>query len=230
MLDAGPAQPDQVDAARAVSVEDLARGGDTRSAPSAECAAPSVTAAPGLQQLRSYDPHLLVSDHAAYSGRPHDRRAGNCCPLASRRLSLLLALEIASACWQAERNAGNPAAGPGDEPRQSALGRSPHSWRAPQARYRHRPDLRCEVYGAAKTTSVARLENVPPQPYRRDRLNRPLRGSDDLIQVTVRPSNYSTRPQTNSLGRRHTIANRRLDRPAGQRGLRVGAGAGLPRS
>ena len=28
MLDAGPAQPDQVDAPRAVSVEDLARGGD----------------------------------------------------------------------------------------------------------------------------------------------------------------------------------------------------------
>ena len=31
-------------------------------------------------------------------------------------------------------------------------------------------------------------------------------------------------------GRRHTIATRRRDRPAGQRGLRVGAGAGLPRS
>src|SRR6187200_1881187 len=77
MLDAGPAQPNQVDAPRAVSLEDLARGGDTRSAPSAECAASSVTAAPGLQQLRSYDPRLLVSDRAAYSGRPHDRRAGN---------------------------------------------------------------------------------------------------------------------------------------------------------
>src|SRR6476659_2367949 len=77
MLDAGPAQPDHVDAPRAVSLEDLARGGDTRSAPSAECAASSVTAAPGLQQLRSYDPRVLVSDRAAYSGRPHDRRAGN---------------------------------------------------------------------------------------------------------------------------------------------------------
>src|SRR6478672_8261123 len=230
MLDAGPAQPNQVDAARAVSLEDLARGGDTRSAPSAECAASSITAAPGLQQLRSYDPRLLVSDRAAYSGRPHDRRAGNRYPVASGRLSLLLALEIASACRQAQRPARNSATDPGDEPCQSALGRSPNSWRAPQARHRRRPDLRCEVYGAAKTTSVARLENVPPQPCRRDRLNRPLRGSDDLIQVTVRPSNSSTRPQTNCLGRRHTIANRRLDRPAGQRGLRVGAGAGLPRS
>src|SRR3954464_5153856 len=55
MLDAGPAQPNQMDAPGTVSVEDLARGGDTRSAPPAECAASSITAAPGLQQLRSYD-------------------------------------------------------------------------------------------------------------------------------------------------------------------------------
>src|SRR6476661_3304933 len=46
MLDAGPAQPDQVDAPRAVSLEGIARGRDTRSAPSAECAASNVTAAP----------------------------------------------------------------------------------------------------------------------------------------------------------------------------------------
>src|SRR3954453_1467592 len=100
MLDAGPAQPNQVDAPRAVSPEALARGGDTRSAPSAECAASNVTAAPGLQQLRSYDLRLLVSDRATYSGRPHDRRAGNGHPVASCRLSLLLALEIESACRQ----------------------------------------------------------------------------------------------------------------------------------
>src|SRR5881394_2998407 len=74
---------------------------------------------PGLQQLRSYDLRLLVSDRAAYFGRAHYRRAGNSYPLASRRLPLLLALEIASACRQAERCAGNPAADPGDEPRQS---------------------------------------------------------------------------------------------------------------
>src|SRR3954467_1017798 len=133
MLDAGPAQPNQVDAPGTVSVEDFARGGDTRSAPSAECAASSITAAPGLQQLRSYDLRLLVSDRATYSGCSHERRAGNRYPVASGRLSLLLALEIAAACRQAERNAGNPAANLGDEPRQPALGRSPHPWRTPQA-------------------------------------------------------------------------------------------------
>src|SRR3954451_22127221 len=145
-----------------------------------------------LQYLGSNDLRLLVSDRAAYSGCAHDRRAGNRYPLASGRLSLLLALEIASAFRQAERNAGNSATDPGDDPRQSALGRSPHPWRTPQARHRCRPDLRRQVYGAAKATSVARLENLPPQPCRWDRLNRPLRGSDDLIQVIV-PSNSSTR-------------------------------------
>src|SRR3954451_19411958 len=76
-----------------------------------------------LQYLGSNDLRLLVSDRAVYSGCAHDRRAGNRYPLASGRLSLLLALEIASACRQAERNAGNSATDPGDEPRQSALGR-----------------------------------------------------------------------------------------------------------
>ena len=84
-----------------------------------------------------------VSDRAAYSGRHHDRGAGNRDPLASGRLSLLLGLEIASACRQAQRPARNSATDPGDEPGQSALGRSPHPWRAPQARHRRRPDLSC---------------------------------------------------------------------------------------
>src|SRR5213592_208167 len=159
MLDAGPAQPNQVDAPGTVSVEDLARGGDTRSAPPAECAASSITAAPGLQQLRSYDLRLLVSDRAAYFGRAHDRRAGNSYPLASRRLPLLLALEIASACRQAKRPAGNSAADPRDEYSQPALGRSSHPWRTPQARHRCRPNVRGQVHGQAKTPSITRLEN-----------------------------------------------------------------------
>src|SRR6476659_4854656 len=187
MLDARPAQPDQVDAPRAVSLEGIARGRDTRSAPSAECAASSVTAAPGLQQLRSYDPRLLVSDGAAYSGRHHDRGAGNGYPVASGRLSLLLALEVSTATRQAQDASRSSAADPGDEPCQSALGRSPHPWRTPQARHRRRPDLSRQVHGAAKTTSLARLENRPPRPCPLYRLNRPLRGSHNLIQVIVRP-------------------------------------------
>src|SRR5436190_11168334 len=58
----------------------------------------------------------------------------------------------------ASTESGDSAADPSDEPCQPALGRSPHSWRAPQARHRCRPDLRCEVHGAAKAPSIARLE------------------------------------------------------------------------
>src|SRR3954453_23747295 len=225
-MNAGPPEPNQVDAPRAVSVKDLARGRELSSASPAERAASKVTEAPGLRRL------IFVCLYR----------------IAPRILDAVSIVEPETVIpwhragfrsfwrWKSSRRAGRPSVPPEirrlirEMTGQSALGRSPHPWRVAQARYRHRPDLLCEVHGAAKTTSLARLENVPPQPCRRDRLNRPLRGSDDLIQVTVRPSNSSTRPQTNSLGRRHTIANRRLDRPAGQRGLRVGAGAGLPRS
>src|SRR6476646_8518373 len=147
---------------------------------------------PVFSNFDRMNPRLLVSDRAAYSGRHHDRGAGNGYPVASGRLSLLLALEIASACRQAQRPARNSATDPGDEPCQSALGRSPHPWRTPQARHRRRPDLSRQVHGAAKTTSLARLENVPSQPHGWHRLDRPLRGSDDLIQVIVRTSNSST--------------------------------------
>src|SRR6187200_3004673 len=57
MLDAGPAQPDQVDAPRAVSLEGVARGRDTRSAPSSECAAPNVT---GRAVLSNFDRMIFV--------------------------------------------------------------------------------------------------------------------------------------------------------------------------
>src|SRR6476646_10785186 len=115
---------------------------------------------PVFSNFDRMNPRLLVSDRAAYSGRHHDRGAGNGYPVASDRLSLLLALEIASACRQAQRPARNSATDPGDEPCQSALGRSPHPWRTPQARHRRRPDLSRQVHGAAQTTSLARLENL----------------------------------------------------------------------
>src|SRR6476659_2312129 len=60
---------------------------------------------PVFSNFDRMNPRLLVSDRAAYSGRHHDRGAGNGYPVASDRLSLLLALEIASACRQAQRPA-----------------------------------------------------------------------------------------------------------------------------
>src|SRR3954447_2444334 len=97
----------------------------------------------------------------------------------------------------ASTESGDSAADPSDEPCQPALGRSPHSWRAPQARHRCRPDLRCEVHGAAKAPSIARLENVPAKSCGRDRLDRSLRGSDNLTSAAIRIAGCRTRPAAN---------------------------------
>src|SRR4051794_36177211 len=168
---AGPARSNQVDARRAVPVENIASSRELGSAPSAERTAPKVAEAPGLQQLRSPDLHLLVSDRAAYSGCAHDCRAGNRCSLASRWLSPVLAVEVSTRSGQAQGASRSSAADPRDEPRQPSLGRSPHSWRAPQARHRRGPNLRRQVHGPTKAPAVAGLENIPSKSCRWDRLD-----------------------------------------------------------
>jgi hypothetical protein len=54
--------------------------------------------------------------------RPSDRQAGDCYPLASRGLSLVLAMEVAISRWQAKGAARNSPIDPRYEPRQSAVG------------------------------------------------------------------------------------------------------------
>src|SRR5271157_4758049 len=57
------------------------------------------------------------------------------------------------------------------EPGQSAVGRASDPWRTPQTRHRNWPNLRRQVYGKAQETAIARLEDIPPQPRRWDRLD-----------------------------------------------------------
>src|SRR3954449_11078712 len=63
--------------------------------------------------------------------------------------------------------------------------------------------LRCQVHGAAKATSLARLENVPAESRRRDRLDRPICGSDDLISAALWITRAGPRPETHPLAWRH---------------------------
>ena len=107
------------------------------------------------------------------------------------------------------------------------LGRSPHSWRTSQARHRYRSDFGCQVYGAAKATSVARLENVPSQSCGGDRLDRSVCCSDDLISIAVRVARAGTWSPTHPLGWRYCASDCRVDRPASQRSLRLGLSAYL---
>jgi hypothetical protein len=68
-------------------------------------------------------------------------------PLASGRVSLVLALEVALSRRQTESAARHSSIDPEYEPRQPALGRSPDPWRTPQARHRCRSNLGRQVYG-----------------------------------------------------------------------------------
>src|SRR6478609_10560611 len=91
-----------------------------------------------------------------------------------------------------------------------AVRRSPHPWRASQARHQYWSDLRCQVHGAAKATSLARLENVPAESRRRDRLDRPIRGSDDLISAALWITRAGPRPETHPLAWRHRTSECRM--------------------
>ena len=101
--------------------------------------------------------------------------------------------------WKSRRRAGRPSVAPEIRRLIREMSLANPLWGAPRI---HGELLKLgidvgqtssrQVYGAAKATSVARLENVPPQPYRRDRLNGPVRGSNHLIQVIVRPPNPPT--------------------------------------
>jgi hypothetical protein len=75
--------------------------------------------------------------------------------------------------WKSRCRDGRPkvpleirATDPRHEPRQPTLGRSPDSWRTPQARHRSWPNLSRQVHGQAQETAIPRLEDIPSQPRR----------------------------------------------------------------
>ncbi len=87
------------------------------------------------------------------------------------RASLVLAMEVALSLRQTEGGAGNPPIDPRYEPGQSTVGRSEDPWRTAQTWDRRWPNVGRQIYGEAQETSLARLEDVPPQSCRWDRIN-----------------------------------------------------------
>src|SRR6476646_9699398 len=61
--------------------------------------------------------------------------------------------------------------------------------------------------------------NVPPEPCRWDRLDRSVRGSDDLIPAAVRIASPPTRSKAHSVARCHCAPDRRMDGPASHGGM-----------
>src|SRR6476469_443320 len=85
-----------------------------------------------------------------------------------------------------------------------------------------RPDLGFQVHGTAKAPSIAGLENVPPEPCRWDRLDRPFRGSDDLLPAAIWIAGPPTRSKVHPVARRHCAPECRMERPASHGGMWLG--------
>ena len=80
------------------------------------------------------------------------------------------------------------------------------------------PDLGWQVHGAAKATSVARLEDVPPQPCRRDRLNRPFRGSREVLAAALRRTGRRRKHLGKLLSRSNKAMRNGIQLSGGDRG------------
>src|SRR4051794_12242441 len=171
MRDAAPAQSDELDARRAVPVENIASSRERGSAPSADVLRRRSPKRPGFS---TFDRLVFICLYR----------------IAPRILDAFTIVEPETVLrwhragfrlfwrWKFRRGAGRPKLSLEVRQliremslRQLALGRSPHPWRAPQAWYRRGSDVRRQVHGAAKAPAVAGLENVPPQSCKWDRLD-----------------------------------------------------------
>src|SRR4051794_38810388 len=132
--------------------------------------------------------------------------------MASCRIPQLLALEVSTATRQAQGASRSSAADPRDRLANPL-------WGAPRI---HGELLKlgidvgqtsvCQVHGPTPAPTLAGLENVPPEPCRWDRLDRPFRGSDDLLPAAIRIAGPPTRSKAHPVARRHCAPECRMDR------------------
>ena len=149
-------------------------------------------------------------------------RAGDRHPLASCRFSFVLAMEVEVSRRQTKGPARNSPTDPRHEPGQPALGRSQDPWRTSQARHRRWPNLGRQIHGKAQKAAIPRLEDVPAQPCRWNRIDRSVCCSDDLIPAAIWPVDSTARPTPNPMAGSDRAPDGRMDRPATYRGLRLG--------
>src|SRR5260370_13419601 len=204
-------QPDLVGGDRIVPVASVAASRNLDASSSTQRAATQIAAATRLHQHRPSGICRVVPACTWRAGRFEDRQAGDRDPLASCRLSSVLALEIKTAHWPSKDPAGNPSAHSRDQSRQPIVGRTTDSWRASQARHRCRANHRCKVYGEGEATAVPRVEVVPSQSRRRHRVDGPIRGPDNLIPTALRVADTTTRSPPNPVAGSDRVPNGGVD-------------------
>src|SRR5471030_2526907 len=141
--------------------------------------------------------------------------------MASRRFSLVLAMEVAMSGRQTKGRARNSPTDPRNESLQSALGRSQDPWRTSQTRHRRWPNVGRQIHDTAQKAAIPGLEDVSAQPCRWNRIDRSVCRSDDLIPTAIWPVD-STAPTPNLVAGSDGPPDGRMDRPATYRGLRLG--------
>jgi hypothetical protein len=106
----------------------------------------------------------------------------------------------------ARRVCGDPPVDPGNEHCQPVVGSSADSRRNAEAWDRYRTDQRgqvYQVYSAAETTSVTRVEDLSSQSCGRHRRHGPVRGADRLVPVVIWAFDHRARPATDPVAWRN---------------------------
>src|ERR1700720_2242744 len=125
--------------------------------------------APGTSEAFPRRPAPLgvaLPDLATGLARHGAGQAGNRAPVASQRLSTLLAMEVRIRPSGTAQDAhGDPRSDPQNEHRQSSVGCAPDPRRAAQARYRSEPSHRRPIHALATRSPVPDLAQFPAQPH-----------------------------------------------------------------
>src|ERR1700730_17692728 len=144
---------------------------------------------------RSVDLRLAVPMLPRHSECDHRGQARDRDPVASARLSGLLALEIAPTWWPSQDRLRNSRSHPTDEQGEPLVGSAADPRRTADARDRGRPINRGAVQDQKTGAALSGLEDIPAQPCRWDRVHRSVRGSYYLFQFALWLGHSSSRPQ-----------------------------------
>ena len=155
---------------------------------------------------------LALSPVSVGVERCHDYPTGDHHSMASDGLPTELALEVALSGRSAEDTRGDPAPDPGDEPGQSAVGRTAHTWRTAQARHRGRPIDGRQVHGEEWARAGADLDDLSAQPCGRHRRDGLPDCADGRLSAAFRSGHPQAPTATPDLAERHRPSDSGVDR------------------
>ena len=161
-----------------------------------------------------------------------NRQSGNGRPLAPRRISVILALEVEEPSWLTGDPVRTSPLDPSDQPRKSIMGSSKYPRGASEARHRRRADQCRQVPVSPRTwraegTGIPGLADVSPQPRRRYRRDGSVRGVDHFFPAPLRIADHGAWPAANAMARGDRTSDCGVDRQSARAGHRPGETASI---